>query len=78
MSSHPGLSGGSIAAQKMNRAVNTELLQEILCWKESGVRHGDIIDCLRQRTVAPQYTPQSWKAGAYGFTGRPCTPSILI
>ena len=58
-----GQKDGKILPLRPNAAVPTQLLTEILQWREDGVLEDDIISRLRTRTVPPGYPIHSWKKG---------------
>lgn len=60
---HLVLQDGSIVAKKSNTCVTSELLQEILQWKNEGMEDLDIITRLRQRTVPVGYIRHTWQPG---------------
>ena len=50
-------------AEVPNPAVSSDLLKEILNWKQQGLMMKDIITRLRLRTVPPGYTVHNWHQG---------------
>ena len=60
---NPVTADGQIVAQRQNPAVSTELLTEILSWKNEGATETDIVCHLQQRTVPPGYCCHTWCPG---------------
>ena len=65
-------------AEVPNPAVSSDLLKEILNWKQQGLMMKDIITRLRLRTVPPGYTVHNWHQGIVTYRPGVCHEQLMF